>query len=253
MPQVFHKSANAVARISFIAFPVMFAITGVSLAVFYRSSYATGVNEILEQPIPFSHLHHVGQLGIDCRYCHTTVETSSFANIPPTKTCMNCHQQMWVGADLLGPVRESYAKNEPIHWKKVHNLPEYAYFNHSIHVSKGVGCYSCHGQVDQMPLMFQSKSLLMEWCLKCHRNPENNLRPKEEITSMTWTPNDLLDSSTKELNTNSELSKEFKEWCEKNKIVIKESVPQKDLGLFLKEKYHVRDAITLTSCSNCHR
>ena len=137
------------------------------------------MNEVIEQPVPFSHKHHVGELGIDCRYCHNSVETAGYAGIPATKVCMNCHQQIWTGAELLEPVRESYKYDKPIVWTKVHNLPQYTYFNHSIHVGKGVGCVECHGQVDEMPLMFQTKTLLMEWCIKCHREPESHLRPIE--------------------------------------------------------------------------
>src|SRR3954451_5139316 len=188
MPQIFHKAANPVSKILLVGLPILFGGTGVGLAAFFRSSYATGVDEVVPQPVAFSHAHHVGQLGIDCRYCHTTVETSHFANVPPSKTCMNCHQQMWTAADLLGPVRESYAADKPIVWNRVHNVPHYAYFNHSIHVAKGVGCQSCHGNVDEMNLTRQTKTLLMEWCINCHRDPEKNLRPKSEITSMTWDP-----------------------------------------------------------------
>jgi hypothetical protein len=228
MPQIFHKSWNSVAKTLVLGLPLLFASTGVGLAVFYRSSYATGVNEILDQPVPFSHLHHVGQLGIDCRYCHTSVEHSATAGIPPTRTCMNCHQQMWVGADMLGPVRDSFKADEPLKWNKVHNVPHYAYFNHSIHISKGVSCVSCHGQVNEMPLMQQTKTLLMEWCLKCHRNPEPNLRPRDKVFNMTWT-------------------------IEEEKKPDGSHYTQEELGKLLKEKHHIRDAATLTSCSMCHR
>ena len=162
MPQIFPKAANPLSKIILLGLPILFGSTGLTLAAFYRSSYATGVQEVVPQPVAFSHAHHAGQLGIDCRYCHDTVERSHFAGIPPTKTCMNCHQQMWTGADLLAPVRESYASDTPIVWNRVHNVPHYAYFNHSIHVAKGIGCSSCHGRVDRMPLMYQSASLQME-------------------------------------------------------------------------------------------
>jgi hypothetical protein len=226
---------NSLAKIMVIGIPMMAAATGVGLAGFYRSSYATGVQEVVPQPVPFSHMHHVGQLGIDCRYCHTSVETSAYAGVPPTKTCMNCHQQMWVGTEMLSGVRESYATDKPIQWNRVHNLPDYTYFNHSIHISKGVGCVSCHGQVNEMPLTFQSKTLLMEWCLKCHRQPEKHLRPKDEVFSMTWKIEDggtFIDKDGK-----------------------KQDLPKNssDLGELLKNLYHVRDAKTMTSCSMCHR
>jgi hypothetical protein len=137
--------------------------------------------------VQFSHEHHVNALGIDCRYCHTSVETSSFAGIPPTETCMTCHSQIWRDSPMLAPVRDSLAKNEPIPWNRVHDLPDYAYFNHSVHVAKGVGCASCHGRVDQMPLIWKDAPLTMEWCLGCHREPERHLRPRDQIFSMTWT------------------------------------------------------------------
>ena len=138
-----------------------------------------------EQPVPFSHAHHVGGLGIDCRYCHTTVETSSFANIPPTKTCMNCHSQIWSTSPTLEPVRASFRTGESIRWTRVYDLPDFVYFNHSIHVNKGVGCESCHGRVDQMPLTWQENSLQMEWCLDCHRNPRE-VSAAARVRSPPW-------------------------------------------------------------------
>jgi hypothetical protein len=232
MPQVFPKSTNAIARMMVIALPLMFAGTGVALSAFYRSDYTTGRNAVTEQPVPFSHLHHVNQLGIDCRYCHTAVEHSAHAGIPPTKTCMNCHQQMWAGAEWLEPVRKSYKTDTPITWNKVHNTPHYVYFNHSIHVAKGVSCYSCHDRIDNMPLVKQSKTLLMEWCLDCHRQPENHLRPKSEIYNLAWKPKDgTVDTDGATI----------------------EPMSQAELGRQLKEKYHVRDEKTLTNCSICHR
>ena len=138
------------------------------------------------QPVPFSHQHHVAGLGIDCRYCHTSVETSSFAGIPPTKTCMNCHAQIWTNAALLEPVRESYKTGKSLVWTRVNDLPDFAYFNHSIHINKGVGCNTCHGPVDRMPLMYNQASLQMEWCLECHRAPEKNLRPRDQVFNMRY-------------------------------------------------------------------
>ncbi|HEY8503838.1 MAG TPA: cytochrome c3 family protein [Gemmataceae bacterium] len=232
MPQVFSRRANHVGRVAIFGAPFALGLLGVFLAVFYRSSYVTGAFEVVDQPVPFSHEHHVGQLGIDCRYCHTSVEESSYAGIPPTKVCMNCHQQMWTGADLLAPVRQSYATDDSIPWNKVHNLPHYAYFNHSIHIAKGVGCVSCHGQVDEMPLIFQTQTLLMEWCLSCHRDPEKHLRPREEVFSTTWNvAQETIDPHTGEPYPQD----------------------QKALGALLKERYHVRDPEFLTSCSVCHR
>src|SRR5512146_1953464 len=167
MAQVFHRSANTLARPSILA--TLMVVTGeiwTSLEMI-RSPYTTYAGVAKAQPVPFSHKHHVAGLGIDCRYCHTSVETSSFAGIPPTKTCMNCHQQIWVGSEMLAPVRDSYRTGTSIRWQRVHNLPAFVYFNHSSHVNKGVGCVSCHGRVDQMPLTWAENTLLMEWCLDC--------------------------------------------------------------------------------------
>ncbi len=138
--------------------------------------------------MPFSHEHHVGVLGIDCRYCHTSVENSSYAGLPPTKTCMNCHSQIWVGSDMLEPVRDSYRTDASLTWQRVYNLPGFVYFDHSIHVHKGVGCTTCHGRIDEMPFTYQEPSLLMEWCLDCHRNPAPNLRPRGEVFDVKWQP-----------------------------------------------------------------
>jgi ferredoxin len=143
---------------------------------------------VVEQPVPFSHQHHVGGLGLDCRYCHTAVEHSSYASVPPTHTCMTCHSQLYTNAQMLAPVRQSLATGVPIHWNRVHRLPDYVYFDHSVHIANGVGCTTCHGQVDDMPLMWQAAPLTMSWCLECHRNPGPKLRPQSEIFSTTWRP-----------------------------------------------------------------
>ena len=155
MPQVFHRSTNTIARVSLLGSLLLAAFLLWVCLVYTRSSYGTDAGVVRVQPVPFSHEHHVGVLGIDCRYCHTTVEHSSYAGLPPTKTCMNCHSQIWVGSDMLAPVRESYRTDESIRWNKVHRLADYVYFNHSIHINKGIGCSSCHGSVNQMPLMLQ--------------------------------------------------------------------------------------------------
>ena len=158
------------------------------LALLNRSSYVTEAGVAREQPVPFSHKHHAGELGIDCRYCHTSVERTASAGIPATQTCMNCHAQIWVDSPMLEPVRASYRTDTSIHWWRVHDLPDYVYFNHSIHVQKGVGCATCHGRVDQMNLTWQESSLQMEWCLDCHRHPERYVRPREEVFNMAWEP-----------------------------------------------------------------
>jgi hypothetical protein len=232
MAQVFPKGLNMLARLAVLGFPILAGSGAVGAAAFYRADYTTGARDVVEQPVPFSHRHHVSELGIDCRYCHTAVEQSYHAGYPPTKTCMNCHQQMWVSAELLAPVRDSYANDIPITWKMVHNLPHYTYFNHSIHIAKGVGCYSCHGRVDEMSLVFQTKTLLMEWCLDCHREPEKQLRPKSEVFNLTWHPaNGTVDTDGE----------------------VIPPMSQAELGRKLKQKYEVRPDSVLTNCSICHR
>jgi len=188
MSQIFPRSANAIARFSLVGILLFGGLVASIVGMAFRSDYVTGANSNVEQPVQFSHLHHAGGMGIDCRYCHTSVETSSFAGIPPTKTCMNCHGVLFANAAFLEPVRASFRDNKPLHWVRVHDLPDFVYFNHSIHIKKGVGCETCHGRVDQMPLMYQANSLLMEWCINCHRNPEDYVRPRSEITTMGYRP-----------------------------------------------------------------
>jgi hypothetical protein len=159
---------------------------GVTLDQLQRSPWVTRQGQRSEQPVPFSHKHHVQGLGLQCQYCHTTVEKSSYAGIPPTKTCINCHAQIWTNAQLLEPVRTSWATGESVPWIRVHDLPDFVFFNHSIHVNKGLGCATCHGRVDQMPLMYEQNTLQMEWCLDCHRNPAKNLRPTSQVYNMAW-------------------------------------------------------------------
>jgi hypothetical protein len=186
MAQVFDRTSNALARASLVLTGLIVIALGVALDSLQRSPWVTRQGQRPDQPIPFSHKHHVEGLGLQCQYCHTSVEKSSYAGIPPTKTCINCHAQIWTNAELLAPVRESWATGASIQWIKVHDLPDYVYFNHEIHVNKGIGCASCHGRVDEMPLMYQQNTLQMEWCLNCHRNPAVNLRPTSEIYNMAW-------------------------------------------------------------------
>lgn len=188
MPQIFHRSTNTLSKVSI--FGAVFIIAGIVWvgAMLDRSSYVTRVGLILKQPVPFSHDHHVSAIGIDCRYCHTSVETSAFAGMPPTETCMSCHSQIWSDSPILEPVRESFRAGRPIPWTRVHDLPDFVYFDHSIHLAKGIGCVSCHGRVDRMPLMWRTGSLKMEWCLNCHRDPERHVRPREEVFDATWEP-----------------------------------------------------------------
>jgi NAD-dependent SIR2 family protein deacetylase len=216
MPQIFRRSANTLSKLSLAG--GLIAAGGLILLamILGRSSYVTRAQEFVEQPVQFSHLHHVGDDGIDCRYCHTSVETSAFAGIPPTKTCMNCHSQIWSTAPILEPVRASFRDDKPMKWIRVHDLPDFAYFNHSIHIKKGMGCETCHGRIDRMPLTLQQNTLQMQWCLDCHRNPENYVRPRSEVFTMGYVP----------------------------------SEPQSVIGPRLVKEYGIRGN---TSCSTCHR
>ncbi len=181
MAQIFHPSMNILARVTI--FGAMFIATGAAWAcgIFVRSSYVTQVDVVREQPVPFSHQHHVSELGLDCRYCHTSVETSAFAGMPATEVCMGCHSHVWKDSDVLEPVRASLRSGKPLRWTRVHDLPDFVYFNHSIHVAKGIGCESCHGRVDEMPLMRRVAALHMEWCVNCHRHPEVAVRERSEM------------------------------------------------------------------------
>ena len=220
MSQIFHPSFNTIARVSVFgaAFGALGAL-GLAYALM-KSQHQTKVNVVVEQPVQFSHEHHVGELGIDCRYCHTSVETNKFANVPPTHTCMSCHSQIWNDSPMLKRVRDSLANDQPLEWQRVHDLPDFVYFNHGIHVQKGVGCVSCHGRVDQMQLTYKAEPMTMAWCLDCHRNPENHLRPKEEVFNMEYA-----------LSKADQLAK----------------------GLQLKAEYDIHSAYYLTNCTVCHR
>jgi hypothetical protein len=192
MAQIFHPRANSIARISLLGVVVVLTGGVAVWAALFHSAYSTRMTVPIEQPVPFSHKHHVSGLGIDCRYCHATVEESSFADIPPVETCMSCHSQIWTNAPVLEPVRRSFQTGQPLKWLRVHDLPDFVYFDHSIHVNKGIGCATCHGQVDNMPLTWQTNTLFMQWCLDCHRNPELYVRPKSEVFNMTWQAGDQL-------------------------------------------------------------
>jgi hypothetical protein len=186
MAQIFHRSTNTISRVSVFGGIGIIAVLVTTLAAINRSSYVTDVGVARSQPVQFSHKHHVSDDGIDCRYCHTSVEESSFAGIPSTKICMNCHTQIWAESPILAPVRESFRTGKSLEWTRVNNLPGFVYFDHSIHVHKGVGCATCHGRVDQMPLMWRENTLYMEWCLECHRNPERFVRPRDQVFNMDW-------------------------------------------------------------------
>lgn len=188
MAPLFRRRANSLAVVILVGILALLVAISVFAYVVYRSPYQTDVGYAPEQPVPFSHQHHVGGLGLDCRYCHASVETSDFAGIPPTLTCMTCHSQEWTNAEMLAPVRQSLATETPLSWTRVHDLADYVYFSHRAHVNHGVGCESCHGRVDKMPMTVQKAPLTMKWCLSCHRNPAPHLRPLDEITSMGYSP-----------------------------------------------------------------
>ena len=216
MAQVFHRSANALSRLSIYGFAFFVAALGAVIYYVNKSPYITDVNVIRDQPVPFSHKHHAGELGIDCRYCHTSVEESSFAGLPPTATCMTCHSRIWTNAPLLEPVRASYRSDKSIEWTRVNAVPDFVYFNHSIHLKKGIGCTTCHGPVAEMPLTWRANTLQMQWCLGCHREPERYVRPREFVFNSSYQP----------------------------------PADQLALGRHLVKEYKIKK---LTNCSTCHR
>ena len=188
MAQIFHRSANSLAKVSIVS--AVLLLSGVVWAAYRINAgdFITDVAVSKAQPVPFSHKHHVSDDGIDCRYCHTSVETSAFAGIPPTETCMSCHSQIWLNAEMLEPVRESFRTGKSLEWTRIHDLPDFVYFNHSIHVNKGIGCSTCHGRVDLMPLTYKVNTLYMQWCITCHRQPEAYVRPKDQVFNMAYEP-----------------------------------------------------------------
>ena len=194
MPQIFHPSFNTLSKVSIFGAVFFLGAAVWGWDMLLRSPYNTQVDVAREQPVPFSHKHHVAGLGIDCRFCHSSVEDSSFAGIPPTKTCMGCHSMVWKDAAVLAPVRESFQSDRPIPWTRVHDLPDFAYFDHSIHVKKGIGCTTCHGQVDEMPLTWRTATLNMDWCLDCHRDPAANVRPRARVFDVHWDARELDDA-----------------------------------------------------------
>jgi hypothetical protein len=219
MSQIFQRHSNIYSRLSILAVGLFVATLGGIVGLLNLSGYNTRQNDHVEQPVQFSHAHHVGGMGIDCRYCHTSVEDAAFANIPPTKTCMNCHSQIWTNAPILEPVRASFRDNTPLNWTRVHDLPDFVYFNHSIHVKQGVGCATCHGPVDTMPLVYQQAPLTMSWCLDCHRNPDQYVRPRDQVFNMAW----------------------------------QRPADDPDMGARLVREYNIASVEQLTSCSTCHR
>ena len=285
MAQVFDRSSNALARASLVLSGLIVIALGVTLNSLQRSPWVTRQGQRPDQPVPFSHKHHVEGLGLQCQYCHVSVEKSSYAGIPPTKTCMNCHSQIWTNAQLLEPVRQSWATGASIQWIKVHDLPDFVYFNHEIHVNKGIGCASCHGRVDEMPLMYEQNSLQMEWCLNCHRNPSVNLRPTAEIYNMAWAapstdkpvwcaPTGTAGPTAQQVGCvasdpaagNPQMA-QLSNPTGLDKAQTVADVPpavampasyvkftsQEELGHYLMKQYHIRTANELSSCEVCHR
>ncbi len=217
MAQIFPRSSNTIAKASIVALVIIVGLLGTAAFFFVRSPYITWVSEAIVQPVQFSHKHHAGELGISCLYCHTSVEDSWHAGIPPTKTCMNCHVQIWNQSPYLAPVRDSWSSGTPLQWNMVNVVAEFAYFNHSIHVAKGVGCETCHGRVDEMNQIYKANSFQMRWCMECHFNPEQYLRPREEVYTMGYQP----------------------------------PIPQAQLGAQLVKEYNINKGV-LQNCDTCH-
>ena len=217
--QLFAPGADAVFRLALMI--VVMAVVGLFLvtAGLSTSSYVTHVGVAPDQPVPFSHKHHSGELGIDCRYCHQTVDHLASAGIPPTWTCMTCHSQIWKTAAMLEPVRASLRDEKPLVWTRVNRLPDYVYYNHSIHIAKGIGCSTCHGNMTEMQLTAKANAFEMSFCINCHRHPAAYVRPQTEIFNMAWTP----------------------------------PADQNEVGPALVKKYHIGGPEKLTDCSICHR
>jgi hypothetical protein len=226
MAQLFHPSTNTIAKLSIICSAVGFPLLCFVLLTI-NLTYGNSMYVPIEQPVQFSHKHHVGDDGIDCRYCHTTVDKDRFANIPPTETCMTCHSQIWSDSPELKPVYDSYRTGKPISWKRVHDMPDFVYFNHAIHINKGVSCVTCHGRVDQMALTTKVHTMSMSWCLDCHRHPEQYIRPKDKVFDLGWKPSDTLDENGMPYT-------------------------QEKLGAKLVKEYKILPAEQLTNCSICH-
>ena len=219
MAQIFPRSTNTASRLSILLGLLVAAAPPILMMAFERSPYRTNEGVVYNQPVPFSHDHHTAAMGIDCRYCHTPVETSAFAGIPSPDVCMNCHKEIWKDSPMLEPVRASYRDGVPLEWNRVHDLPDFVYFDHSIHVAKGVGCAECHGDVTEMPLIKRGSPLQMKWCLDCHRNPEDHVRPPSEVFNFDW----------------------------------ERPTDDPEYGLKLVAEAGIDDEQRLTSCSTCHR
>jgi len=219
MAQIFHRSTNTISRVSIYGAVFIAAALGYLAWAVTESPYFTDVNVPRQQPVPFSHKHHVTDDGIDCRYCHTSVENSSFAGIPSTHICMSCHSRLWTTSPMLEPVRLSYQTDKSLEWTRVNALPDFAYFDHSIHINKGVGCTTCHGPIGEMPLTWRANTLYMRWCIDCHKHPERFVRRREDVFKADYQP----------------------------------PQDQLALGRRLVQEYKIKDATQLTDCYTCHR
>lgn len=229
MAQIFHRSTNMISRVSIYGSLVVLLVLSFALYGLSESPYFTEVSVAKDQPVPFSHRHHAGELGIDCRYCHTSVEESSFAGLPATKTCMTCHSQIWTNSEMLEPVRASYRSNRSIAWTRVNALPDFVYFNHSIHIHKGMGCTTCHGPIVAMALTWKANTLQMGWCTGCHREPEKYIRPRDQVFNARY----------EEPSKFHPVSAQGREYTD-----------QLSLGVDLVKAYNVQK---LTNCTTCHR
>jgi hypothetical protein len=219
VPQIFSRTADTWLRAIALGALLSAAAFLIAAMAFARSQYWDVVARTPLQLVPFSHKHHVSDDGIDCRYCHTTVETSPDAGFPATHVCMTCHSQLWTKAEMLGPVRQSLAESRPIDWHRVARVPDYVYFRHDIHIAKGIACVECHGRIDRMPLTYRAKAFEMKFCLDCHRDPAPHLRPRDQIYNFEWTP----------------------------------PADHAALGRKLMALYHIKAPGDLTSCGTCHR
>jgi len=219
MAQIFHRSTNTISRVSIYGAAFIVAVLGYLGWAVTESPYFTDVNVPREQPVPFSHKHHVTDDGIDCRYCHTSAEKSSFAGIPSTHICMSCHSRLWANSPILEPVRLSYQTDKSLEWTRVNAVPDFAYFDHSIHIHKGVGCTTCHGPIGEMPLTWRANTLYMRWCIDCHKHPERFVRRREDVFKADYQP----------------------------------PQDQLALGRRLVKEYKIKDARQLTDCYTCHR
>ena len=219
MPQIFKRTADTWFRAIATGAVMLTLALFLGAFGFARSPYWDVTARTPDQPVPFSHKHHAGDLGIDCRYCHTTVETGANAGFPATHVCMTCHSQLWTNAEMLAPVRQSLAENRPLDWRRVARVPDYVYFRHDIHIAKGIACVECHGRIDRMPLTYRAKAFEMKFCLDCHRDPAPHLRPISEVYDFEWRP----------------------------------PPNHAALGRRLMAEYHIKSPAELTSCGTCHR